>query len=42
VVHAERLYVRFPRGVATMKTIPGTGHNTISASPAYLAALRGL
>jgi len=30
----ERLYTRFVRGVASLRAIPGTGHNTISASPA--------
>lgn len=37
----ERLYRRFARGVASLRVIPGTGHNTISASPEYLAAIRG-
>ncbi len=37
----ERLYERFARGVAVLQVIPGVGHNTISASPAYMEALRG-
>ncbi|HEY4593699.1 MAG TPA: alpha/beta hydrolase [Thermoanaerobaculia bacterium] len=37
----ERLYTRFARGVASLRIIPGTGHNTISASPEYLDAIRG-
>jgi len=36
----RQLLERFAPGVATMTIIPGTGHNTISASPAYHAALR--
>ncbi len=36
----ERLYTRFARGVASLEVIPGTGHNTISASPRYLEAIR--
>lgn len=38
----ERLLQQFAPGTATMVVIPGTGHNTISASPAYSAALRAL
>jgi len=37
----EQLYARFAQGVATLKVISGTGHNTISESPQYLAMLRG-
>jgi len=37
----RRLLSRFAPGIATMETIAGTGHNTVSDSPAYLAALRG-
>jgi pimeloyl-ACP methyl ester carboxylesterase len=37
----ERLYERFARGVAVLQVIPGAGHNTISASPAYMETLRG-
>lgn len=33
------LVTRFAPGVASMTTIEGAGHNTISESPAYLAAL---
>ncbi len=36
----ERLYAHFAKGVATLQVIPGTGHNTISASPQYLEAIR--
>lgn len=35
-----RLLARFAPGVATLKVIEGTGHNTISDSAAYVAALR--
>ena len=38
----ERLLRRFAPGIATLTVIPGSGHNTISASPAYSAALRAL
>lgn len=38
----ERLLSRFAPGVATSKVIPEAGHNTISESPAYVPALRGL
>ena len=38
---SEQLYRRFAPGVATLKVIPGTGHNTIDGSPAYLPALSG-
>ena len=37
----ERLYTRFAKGVASLQVIPGTGHNTISASPQYLELIRG-
>ncbi len=32
----EALYRHFAQGVAVLKVIPGVGHNSISASPAYL------
>lgn len=35
----ERLHRRFAAGVATMKVIARTGHNSISESPEYAAAL---
>ena len=35
----ERLYRRFAAGVATLKVVPRTGHNTISDSPEYALAL---
>jgi pimeloyl-ACP methyl ester carboxylesterase len=35
-----RLLSRFAHGVATQEVIQGTGHNSISASAAYLAALQ--
>jgi pimeloyl-ACP methyl ester carboxylesterase len=35
----QRLVSRFAPGVASVRVIPGAGHNTISASPAYVAAL---
>lgn len=36
----EKLFARFSKGVATMKVIPGTGHNTISDSNDYLALIQ--
>jgi pimeloyl-ACP methyl ester carboxylesterase len=36
----QRLMSRFKPGVASMRVIAGVGHNTISASPAYIRALR--
>ena len=38
----EQLHARFSKGVATMNVIFGTGHNTISDSPAYWKALQEL
>lgn len=35
----ERLFTHFANGVASLKFIPGTGHNSISESPEYLKAL---
>ena len=32
----EKLYEHFAKGVATLKVIPGVGHNSISDSPEYL------
>ena len=37
----EQLFARFGKGVATYREIPGTGHNTVSESPLYLATIRG-
>ena len=37
----ESLLTSFQPGVATMRVVSGTGHNTISESPAYVALLRG-
>ncbi len=36
----DRLYTRFAKGVATLRVIPGTGHNSISESPEYLEMIR--
>jgi pimeloyl-ACP methyl ester carboxylesterase len=36
----RKLLSRFAPGVATMETIAGAGHNTVSDSPAYLSVLR--
>lgn len=36
----DALLARFPRGVATVRVIAGTGHNTISDSPEYVPTLR--
>jgi uncharacterized protein len=38
---AEELLARFVPGVAEMKIIAGTGHNTISRSPDYIPLLQG-
>ena len=38
----EALYARFRSGVASFKIVAGTGHNTISESPQYLALLKGV
>ncbi|NUU36144.1 hypothetical protein HNQ83_13915 [Pseudomonas sp. C2B4] len=35
----RRLFSHFPEGVATLRVIAGTGHNSISDSPEYLKAL---
>ncbi|MCY1521959.1 hypothetical protein D9M68_567980 [compost metagenome] len=35
----QRLHAHFATGVASLRVIPGTGHNSISASPEYLKAL---
>ena len=37
----ERLYTHFAKGVASLRVIPGTGHNSIGESPEYLKALEG-
>lgn len=37
----DLLHARFVSGVAKFVVVPGTGHNTISASPLYLRLLRG-
>lgn len=36
----ELLLTHFQSGVATLSVIPGTGHNTISESPEYIALLK--
>jgi pimeloyl-ACP methyl ester carboxylesterase len=38
----EALYSRFRSGVASFKVVAGTGHNTISESPQYIALLKGV
>ncbi|VVQ18359.1 alpha/beta hydrolase [Pseudomonas fluorescens] len=35
----ERLYRHFPDGVASLRVIPGVGHNSIAESPDYLKLL---
>lgn len=35
-----RLLARFGPGVASMRVIPGAGHNTIAGTPDYLDALQ--
>jgi len=36
----EQLHSRFATGVAVLKVVPGTGHNTVSANPLYLEFLQ--
>jgi pimeloyl-ACP methyl ester carboxylesterase len=36
----DALHARFAPGVASLRVVPGTGHNTISSSPEYTALLR--
>ena len=36
----RKLFERFGKGIASMKVIPATGHNTISSSSEYLEAIR--
>lgn len=36
----DKLFARFAKGVATLKVIPGVGHNSISDSPEYLQWLK--
>ena len=36
----DDLYARFTPGVASVRVIPGTGHNTLSNSPLYVQALQ--
>jgi pimeloyl-ACP methyl ester carboxylesterase len=38
----ESLYTRFGTGVASLRVVGGTSHNTISESPEYLPLLKGL
>jgi uncharacterized protein len=38
----ELLLTRFRAGVATLKVVAGTGHNTISGSPEYIPLLQAL
>ena len=37
--HTTRLVAAFRPGVVTERDFPGTGHNGVSASPAYLEAI---
>ncbi len=37
----EALYARFPTGLATLRTVAGTGHNTIQESREYVPLLGG-
>lgn len=39
---ADKLLARFPKGIATLAVVPGTGHNTLSASPEYVPLLKRL
>jgi pimeloyl-ACP methyl ester carboxylesterase len=36
----DALHARFAAGVASLRVVPGTGHNTISSSPEYATLLR--
>jgi len=36
----DDLYARFQPGIATLRVIPATGHNSISATPMYVATLQ--
>lgn len=36
----EKLFTRFGKGVALLKVVPNTSHNTVSDSPVYLEALK--
>ena len=36
----DALHARFTAGVASLRVVPGTGHNTISSSPEYTSLLR--
>jgi hypothetical protein len=38
----KSLYDRFLPSVASMKQLPGVGHNSISESPEYVPAIRGM
>ncbi|MBI1889781.1 MAG: alpha/beta fold hydrolase [Burkholderiales bacterium] len=38
----ESLFTRFRTGVAALKVVAGTGHNTVSDSPDYILLLKGL
>jgi pimeloyl-ACP methyl ester carboxylesterase len=37
----ENLLRHFSYGAATLRIVPGVGHNTISASPQYVSLLAG-
>lgn len=41
LAHTQSLLARFPPGTARMAVVPRTSHNSISASPAYPALLKG-
>jgi hypothetical protein len=36
----ELLYARFGKGIASLRVIAGTNHNTISQSPQYLEMMQ--
>lgn len=40
--HTDALLPHFRPGIATMKVLPGTGHNTLSEHPEYVSLLRGI
>ena len=38
----QRLLENFPKGVAVLKVVPGSGHNSISDRPEYLQWMGGV
>jgi pimeloyl-ACP methyl ester carboxylesterase len=40
LANTAKLFARFANGVATMKVIPGAGHNTLDSQGVYRAVLQ--